>query len=202
MTDLEFVRRCLGNDKQAWVEFIDKYSRLIYSSIYHVLKIKGVLLKQDSISDLFQEVFLSLIQDNFRKLRSFQAKNGCSLASWLRQVTVNLSIDYLRKVKIAVSLDEEYGEGEDLKNILVFNGSSGAEILTDKEKIMHLTQCIGQLSQEEKYLLELHMNQGLGLQELGDYLRISRQAVDMRKSRVMERLRECFKNKGYHIRGN
>lgn len=199
MTDLEFVRRCLDNDKQAWDEFIKKYSRLIYSSIYHVLKLKGTALKQDSISDLFQEVFLSLTKDNFRKLRSFQARNGCSLGSWLRHITVNLSIDYLRRVKIDVSLDEEHREGEDIKNILIFDGHSGAEVLSDKEKVLHLTQCIDKLNQDDKYLLELHFNQGLGSDELGDYLTISRQAVDMRKSRVMERLRDCFRDKGYHI---
>jgi len=40
------------------------------------------------------------------------------------------------------------------------------------------------------------MNQGLKLQHLADVLSISRSAADMRKSRIIMRLKECFQGKG------
>ena len=96
MDDLEFIQQCASGDKKAWDEFVDKYSRLIYNYIYSVLKTKGLTLAQENIEELFQEIFFSLIKDDFKKLKSFKGLNGCSFASWLRQVTVNFSIDYIR----------------------------------------------------------------------------------------------------------
>ena len=118
INDLEFIQRCVRGDKQAWDEFVDKYSRLIYSYIHGILKIRSQNFTQENINDIFQEIFLSLIKDNFKKLKSFKAKNGCSLATWLRQVTVNLTIDHMRRFHPAISLDEENEEGSNLKDIL------------------------------------------------------------------------------------
>ncbi len=198
MTDLEFVQRCAKGDKLAWNEFIDRYSRLIYNYIHSVLKIKGYQsLAQDSINDLFQEIFLSLVKDNFRKLRTFRAKNSCSLASWLRQVTINFTIDYIRKFKPTVSIDEETEEGFSIKDLLADGSVSVADNFTREEKVSHLKDCIGKLDTHDKHFLELYINIGLGLDEIKDIFKISRGAVDMRKARILDRLRDCFKSKGF-----
>jgi len=197
MDDLGFVQKCVKGDKRAWDEFIDKYSRLIYNYIHSVLKIKGSHFTQENINDLFQEIILSLVKDNFKKLSSFKAKNGCSLASWLRQVTVNFTIDYLRKLKALVSIDEEDGEGFSLTEILASDSPSVSDTLIQEEKLTHLKDCIDRLGNEDKYFLELHIQRALSLQELKDYFKLSRGAIDMRKSRIIERLRECFRSKGF-----
>ncbi len=198
MNDLEFVHRRVKGGKRAWDEFVEKYSSLIYNYIHSVLKIKGHTFTQENINDLFQEIFLSLVKDNFKKLSSFKAKNGCSLASWLRQVTINFTIDYLRKIrKPLVSIDEETGDDFSLAEILSSNSPSAADTLSQEESLAHLKDCIDKLDIDDKYFLELHLNRGLGLEELKDYFKISRGAIDMRKSRIVERLRECFKSKGF-----
>lgn len=200
MNDLEFVQRCVKGDKQAWCEFIDKYSRLIYSYIHTILEVKGInQLNQDNVNDLFQEIFVSLIKDNFKKLRSFKAKNGCSLATWLRAVAVNFTIDYIRKYSPLVSLDEETDDGFSLKDILADTAGSVTNKLCDEERIAHLKDCIQELDNDDKYFLELYINRGLGLEELKDIFRLSRPAIDMRKSRIINRLRECFKSKGFML---
>ena len=197
MNDLELVQSYTKGDKRTWDEFVEKYSRLIYKYIHSVLQSKGINhFSQDDINDLFQDFFLCLVKDNFKKLRSFKAKNGCSLASWLRQVVINFTIDYIRKFKPVVSLDEETDDGLSLKDILTDGSSFISDILADKERLTHLKDCIERLDTDDKYFLELHINRDLGLEELRDILKLSRGAVDMRKSRIVERLRECFKSKG------
>jgi len=196
MTDLEFVRRCIRGEKGAWNEFVERYSSLIYNYIHSVLKIKGQSFSQENINDLFQEIFLSLVKDNFKKLASFQARNGCSLASWLRQVTVNFSIDYIRRLKLTVSIDEETDNGFSLIDLLPSNSPSATDTFNQKERLTHLEDCIDRLDNDDKYFLELHINRGLSLEELKAYFKVSRGAIDMRKSRIIERLRECFKSKG------
>ena len=199
MDDLAFVQRCVKGNKQDWDEFVDKYSRLIYNYIYSVLKIKGSILTQENINDLFQEIFLSLVKDNFKNLRSFRAKNGCSLASWLRQVVINHTIDYIRKTRTLVSIDEETEEDLSLKEILADDSESVTDKLANEEKLIHLKDCINRLDNNDKYFLELHINRNLTLEELKEIFRISRGAIDMRKSRIIDRLKECFKSKGFAL---
>lgn len=198
MDDLEFVRRCVKRDRSSWEEFLKRYSRLIYNYIYSVLRTKGTYqFNPNDVNDLFQEIFVSLTKDDFKKLKSFKAINGCSLASWLRQVTINFTIDYLRKVKPTISLDEEIDEDFSLKDILVDDAPFIKDTLTQQEKLVNLKDCIEKLDSHDKYFLELHINQGLKLEELKEILKLSRGAVDMQKARIIARLRECFKSKGF-----
>lgn len=200
MDDLEFVQRCVKGDKQSWDEFVEKYSRLIYNYIYKILNSKlPSRSNQKDINDIFQEIFILLTSDNFKKLKSFKAKNGCSLATWLRQVTINFTIDYLRKFKPDVSLDNENSDGMNLKDVLADKSGNITDLLIEEEKLSQLKDCIEKLDTEDKYFLELYINQGFSLEELKGILKVSRGAVDMRKSRIVERLKECFKAKGFQL---
>lgn len=199
-TDLEFVQRCVSGDKGAWDNFVEKYSRLIYNYIYSILEIRGPSSPMyDKVNDIFQEIFLSLVKDNFKKLKSFKAKNGCSLASWLRQVTINQTIDYIRKLKPAVSIDAENDDDASLKDILADDCISARDTLSDKERLARLNDCIEQLDNDDKFFVELHINRDLSLEEMKDILRASRGAVDMRKSRIIEKLKDCFRHKGFQL---
>jgi len=197
MNDLEFLQSCLKGDKQAWAEFISRYSRLIYNYIHSVLSVKGRAASAEQVDDIFQEIFHSLIKDNCKKLSTYRGKNGCSLASWLRQVTVNFTIDYLRKLKPTVSIDAQDEDGFSLGDLLADLSSGAIEFLNDQDKRKTLAECIGLLESTEQYFLELFLGQGLSLDEIKDYLKIKRGAVDMRKSRILEKLQDCFKKKGF-----
>lgn len=199
MDDVGFAQRCIKADKRAWDEFIEKYSRLIYNYIHSVSRTKGSPLSQENIEDLFQGIFLLLIKDNFRKLRSFRGKNGCSLASWLRQVAINATIDYIRKVRPLVSIDEEIDDDFSLKEILADESSEASDVLIREEKFAQLKECIERLSTQDKFFLELHINRGLTLEKIRRFLRVPRGTVDMRKSRIIGRLKECFSRKGFML---
>ena len=199
MNDLDFVQGCCSGNKQSWDEFLKRYRLLIYKYIHSVLNSKGFSANQDFIDDIFQELFSALIQDDYKKLRSFKAKNGCTLASWLRKVTINLTLDYLRRIKPAISLDAQAGEGVALKDLLADNSSSIPDMLNYEEMLNSLDDCVEKLSKQEKYLIELNINQGIKLEVLKDFLKLSRGAIDMQKARFMEKLKECFKAKGYKL---
>ena len=197
MDDLKFVQGCLKGNKQSWSKFILRYSRLIYNYIYSVLSVNGHSLSTDQVEDIYQEIFHVLIKDNYRKLATYQGKNGCSLASWLRQVTINFTIDYLRKFKPVLSLDVENDEGFTLKDTLVDLSPGARELFNDQNRRRTLQECISILGADEQYFLELFLNQRLALEKIKEHLKISRGAVDMRKGRIMQKLEDCFKKKGF-----
>jgi RNA polymerase sigma-70 factor (ECF subfamily) len=197
MDDFEFVRSCAKGDKRSWDEFVDKYSHLIYNYIHSTLKIKGYSFSPENISDIFQDIFLLLTKDDFKKLKSFQGRNKCSLASWLRQVTVNFTLDSIRRIKPLVSINEEDESGFSLEDVLSDSSEPLLERLSREEKLGQLKDCIERLDSDDKYFLELHLERGLSLEELKGHLRLTRGAIDMRKSRIIEKLKKCFQSKGF-----
>ncbi len=197
MDDLAFLQSCLKGDQQAWAEFISRYSRLIYNYIYSVLSVKGHSLSAEQVDDIFQEIFHVLIKDNYKKLATYRGKNGCSLASWLRQVTINFTIDYLRKLKPLLSIDTQNEEGFSLGDTIADLAPGAIEFLNDQDKRKTLGECIDLLGTDEQFFLELFLNQGLTLDQIKEYLKINRGAVDMRKGRILQKLQECFKKKGF-----
>ena len=199
MSDLEFVRKCVEGDKLAWDEFLKRYSRLIYCYIKDAFSIKGEHFSATHIQDVFQEIFCSLISDDFRKLKTFKAKNGCSLASWLRQVTVNFTIDHLRRHKPMVSIDDETEDGLVSQNAIALDDNPIAGEISRNENFSVLKDCIDKLDTDQKYFLKLHFIKGLKLEELRKHLKLSRPAIDIHKFRLLNRLRECFKAKGVEL---
>jgi len=200
MDDLEFVQRCIKGDKESWDAFVAKYSRLIYNYIHHCLDFTGLnSLRHDIVNDLFQEVFCGLMKEDFKKLRGFKGKYGCSLASWLRQVTISTSLDYLRRIKPTLSLDQENDDTAGLAGILPDDSVSVRETLVDIEKIKNLKECIATLTTDDRYFLELYIRRNLSLEALRGILHISRGAADMRRGRIIERLKKCFKHKGFAL---
>ncbi len=198
MDDGEFVRRCVKGDKQAWDEFVNRYSRLIYNCIHKILAVYGRDQASSSdIPDIFQEVFLLLSRNKCAKLATFQGRNGATLASWLRQVTINYTVSYLRTLKPLLSLDQENEEGLTLGSVVPDPGESSREAVFTRERVDGLAECIEGLDAEDKYLVSLQLNRHLSLEEIRCHLNITRGAVDMRKSRIIERLKECLKKKGF-----
>lgn len=199
MNDLDFIQKCVNGDSQSWDEFLKRYSRLIYKYILSVFNSKNIPSPDEQISDIFQGIITSLIQDECRKLTSFKGKNGCSLASWLRQVSVNFTIDYLRKAKPAFSLDSENEDGLKPGDILVDNSLSVPELLEQEERLKGLEDCVEELNSQSKLLIELNINQGVRLEALKALFKLSSGAINMQKTRIIVRLRECFKKKGFKL---
>jgi len=112
---------------------------------------------------------------------------------------INFTLDYLRKIRPAISLDEEITEEFSLEDILPAENQSVKDLLVIEERLIPLKECIEILDMEDKYFLELHFNQGIDLEDLKAVLKVSRGAVDMRKSRLIGRLRDCFRGKGFGL---
>jgi len=199
MNDVDFVQKCISGDSQALEDFVIQYSRLIYNYIIVILQRKNPNLNTpENIKDIFQNIFLSLIKDNFRKLRSYEGKNGCSLASWLRQVTINYAIDYMRRYRTAMCIDQ-VNDYESLKYLVTEDKTVIMSMLSEEERLLSLQKCIEILDIDEKFLIELHFNRGLSLGAVKELFRNSRGTIDMYKSRVISKLRKCFREKGFIV---
>lgn len=199
MDDLEFVLQFVKGENQARDQFIKRYSRLIYNYIQHVLGEKGFKDSSSHADDIFQGFIISLIDEDCKKLRVFKAKNGATLATWVRYLAINFTRDYLRKIKPVLALDNETEEGLSLKDTLADGSLSIVERLSKEEDAQALEDCIDLLNNQDKYFLELNFNQKISLEIMRDFLKLTRGAIDMQKARLMRKLKDCFKHKGFEL---
>lgn len=195
LPERDLLKACLEGNKAAWDSFIQRYTDLIYHTIYRILKISNFKVQEGIVADLYQEVILSLFKDNYRKLRLFKGRNGCSLVSWLRMVINSLVIDFIRKQKELISLDEETAEKKSLKDTIINGKNNPIATIEKSEEYRLIKECISSLSSKEKLIFELCYFRELPDEEVAQILKISISALYMRKSRIKEKLRIIAKKK-------
>jgi len=187
MTEKEktLLAGCLNGEKRAWDAFVLQYSSLVYHTIRKTLSLYHVEARQELIEDLFQEFFLRIVQDDFRKLRQFRGERGCSLASWLRLVATRLTIDFLRQqrpptVEVPDSLPSAQPDPSDS--------------LMDNEQASRLSQALEGLPPRDRLFLEFYYHKGVPPEEIAAILKVSVSAVYTQKSRLLAKLREILRN--------
>lgn len=174
---------CLKGEKAQWDAFVLQYSSLVYHTIKKTLTLYHTEPRGDLVEDLFQEFFLSVLRDNFSKLRQFRGDKGCSLASWLRLVAARLTIDFLRKQKLPTV---------EIPNGIPSNDPDPFLPLIDQEEGRLLLQALEELPARDRLFLELYYYKGLPLEEIAAILHVSVNAVYTQKSRILSKLRETL----------
>ena len=187
MTEKEktLLAGCLNGEKRAWDAFVLQYSALVYHTIRKTFSLYHVEARQELIEDLFQEFFLSILREDFRKLRQFWGDRGCSLASWLSFLAARLTIDFFRNqrpptVEVPDSLPSVQPDPSDS--------------LMDTEQASRLSQALEGLPPRDRLFLELYYRKGLSPEEIAAILKVSVSAVYTQKSRILAKLREILRN--------
>ena len=195
----ELVQKFIAKDKQSYDLFVRKYTKLIYNSIYRTLELKGYKIEADLVEDLHQEVFYSLIKNDFAKLKTFKWERNCSLATWLGVVTRNLVLNFIRTdskyKKSIMSLSEELGEEKEgsLMDTIKDESPSIREQM-DKESKMNLaSKYLEQLDVTERTILDLFYGESLPLEQIARVLGKSADSVFMQKKRLIAGLEEKIK---------
>jgi len=195
----KIVDGCLAGDKSSWDTFVRKYTKLIYNSIYRTLELKGYRIEPDLVEDLHQEVFLSLLKSDFKKLRTFRWERNCSLATWLCVVTRNLVLNFIRSdykhKNLTKSLEEEIENDEEgsLEDMIRDEKPSIKEEM-DKESMANLlSKHLEKLDTTERTILEMFYIQNLPLEEIARVLGKSEDAVFMQKKRIIGELQKKIK---------
>ncbi len=189
MTDQEkkLLGACLKGEKSAWDTFVLQYSSLVYHTIKTTLSLYHTEPRPDIVEDLFQDFFLSLIRDNFAKLRQFRGERGCSLASWLRVIASRQTIDFLRRQETSTARALE-NSPSDLPD------PPGS--MLDQEKNKLLSQVMETLPPRDRLFIDLYFRQALPPQEIAAILRVAPSAVYTQKSRILVNLRETLRHLG------
>jgi RNA polymerase sigma factor (sigma-70 family) len=186
MTEKEKVllEGCLKAEKAAWDALVLRYSSLVYHTIKKTFALYHSEPRPDSVEDLFQEFFLSILRDDFKKLRQFRGERGCSLASWLRVIAARLTVDFLRKQGPA---------RVEVADTVPFEGPDPPASVIQREEEEMLVQTLQSLSAPDRIFIDLCFRQGLPPEDIAAILKVSVNAVYTQKSRILDKLRESLK---------
>lgn len=89
------IERLRKGDSDAWQDFIERYRRLIWSSIHRANARYDAGWDESAMEDLFEESLLKLLRADGRALASW--KGRCKLETWIYRIVRNVCIDHLRK---------------------------------------------------------------------------------------------------------
>jgi len=189
MTEKEkaLIDGCLRSDKAAWDSFVRQYSNLVYYTIKKTLVRHHTDPRTDVVEEFYQEFFVSLLQNECKKLRQFRGVHGCTLSSWIRIVATRLTIDFVRKQGLP---------SREVASAISQHSPHPAERLINEEQERLLNQAIQLLSARDRILLDLCYRQMLASDEVAELLKTSVNAVYAQKSRVLEKIREVLRRSG------
>jgi RNA polymerase sigma-70 factor (ECF subfamily) len=180
--DIFYIERVLKGDKGAYSYLVNRYSGMVYSMAFRLLK------SDVEAEDLSQEVFVSA----FRSLAGF--KRSAKFSTWIYRITYNKAISQLRKKRSELSTDNE-----------VFLETLGGvdrsdEILSQEEDTGKLLgEAIKQLPEGDQILIMLHYYEDQSMEEISIITGISVSNVKVKLFRIRKRLKEMLVQSGYEM---
>jgi RNA polymerase sigma-70 factor (ECF subfamily) len=187
--DRQLLSKCIAGDKSAYDAFVKRFSGLIYRYIQNILITKEVSFSRQDLEDMHNTVFLHLFEGRLKKLRQYQGKNGCSLASWIRLVTVRIVLNQTRRKGVdGISWKKKQVRLEDLSDLK--EDDKGAwDLLERSEREKLLQDGIRNLYPRDRLFMKLHFERELSIQEVAKTMGLSVQNAYTVKNRTIQRLK-------------
>jgi RNA polymerase sigma factor (sigma-70 family) len=187
--DRDLVSRCLQDQRKAAETLVRRFSDLVYRSVQHTLAAKHVPFSRPDVEDLHSTIFLKLFEDRCRKLRQYEGRNGCSLASWVRIVAVRTVLDQLREKGVdALSWRQMKVPLERLPELAEDLGEPEAAVERGERQRM-VQMGVEKLPPRDRLFLKLHFEEGLLIAEVAETMGLSLDHAYTIKHRAIQRLK-------------
>ncbi len=173
----ELLQRCLGGDKEALREIIQRYEVMVYNLSYQMLH------HEEDAKDAAQESFLKL----FQSLPYFRGE--CSLKTWLYRIVSSECIARSRRRR---RRREREAPLEQLREI----PDSGPSVLEQMEKqethrLVH--RAVDGLPEKYRIIIVLYYFQDLSYEQIADILLLPMGTVKVRLFRARKMLEKKLK---------
>jgi RNA polymerase sigma-70 factor (ECF subfamily) len=171
LSEKDLVQRCIEGSVPAWDEFVNRYTKYVYSLVFQTLKSNRWPFKPEDVEDITSQVFLSFLENDQHLLRSFEWR--CSLKTWIWIVTRKRVIRYFRKKQHKViSFTELVDSEEDAQEaVLPSDPSPGPRDRAELgEKIRILQSVLSELPERERLALVYYFYEGASYAEIADLI--------------------------------
>lgn len=183
-TDADLLRSVLRNEAIAWNEFVRRYRSLVYRCITKVIGRYDSVLSSADADEVYADVMITLVRDDMRKLRLYDARRGTKLSSWIGMIATNVAYDYLRGTARRPILDRIDGV-PDIENE---DAESPLDGILSVERRARLNQMLADYSDKDRAFVSLYYAQGLDAEEVAEEMKISVKTVYSKKHKLLARL--------------
>jgi RNA polymerase sigma factor (sigma-70 family) len=135
------------------------------------------------------------MENDYRKLKQYEGKNGCTVSSWLLVVTRNLALNYIKKLKTYIPLEDDTSDSANVIETVPDPQQQPDEELSKKESWEMLKELIKDLNSKDVLFLKLCYEEELPPEEIAEMLSITVNNVYTRKKRIRENLIKIAKKK-------
>jgi RNA polymerase sigma-70 factor (ECF subfamily) len=175
----DIIRQVQAGDGDAFALVVKTYRQRIFGTIYRLIG------RGQEVEDIGQDVFLRIHQ-SVRQLRDPEVFD-----TWLYRLTVNTVYDYLRRKRRMADVPMCDLSEEQLLSADAAESARQDSIETRQQHNReHLEVLLGQISPEDRALLELKEIEGLSLKELKRVYAANESALKVRLFRARKRALE------------
>jgi RNA polymerase sigma factor (sigma-70 family) len=178
-----------GQHDRLWVQFVERYERLIVSCVVKALRRYGATFSRDDLDDLVGDVWLVLLRDDLKKLRQYDAARGFRIASFLGLVATNATIDHLRARQAeSTPLDDVIEEFASLR------AETPRDTVEARQEAELARAALAQLSGDERAFVVDCFRDERSPEELARALGITTNTVYSRKFKIREKLQKIVRS--------
>ena len=172
------VERFQGGEIAAFEEIVDRCQKHVYNMAYHITH------NHEDSHDISQEVFMKV----FRSLGKL--KNISAFDPWLRRVTINACMDYLRRRPNEHTMEDfDFLSHE---SISTGSNTSPDKPLESDELEKLISRAVDQLPNRQRKVFVLRHYEGLALKDIARSLNCSLGTVKAHLFRATRRLRKLL----------
>ena len=171
-----------GNEG-AYRQLVNKYQAKLRNVAY------GITLDAEESMDIIQDVFLKAYMgiDKF--------KGDSTLYTWLRRITINESLNWVRKWKRRFRWQHQSLDQQDGSSLDIESDEAGPESSMGNKQISRiLKKGLDKLPEKARAVLVLKEIEGLSYEEIADLTGVNKGTVSSRIFYAREKLRDYLKD--------
>lgn len=176
------VQALLADDARAWRTFETRYSRLILSCIARVTS-RFACVRPDDVREIQATLYLELLSNDKKKLRTFEPNRGTRLGTWLGLLATHTAYDFLRRARRDSRCDGIEG-AESLRA----ETPDPSDYTLSRERAALVSRLLDTLSEKDREFVELYYGEGLEAEEVARRMQISVKTVYTKKHKLRGRL--------------
>lgn len=177
------IKNLKKGNEYSFKEVVEQYKNKVVNTCY------GLVYNKEDAEDIAQEVFIEV----FQSIHKF--KQDSSLSTWIYRISVNKSLDHLRKKNRKKRWGKLIGiSTENTSNFESFIISNQTPVtqFEDKERIEILRWAINSLPENQKISLTLFYNEELSYKEIAEIMRLSLSSIESLIHRAKKNLKELL----------
>lgn len=179
--DQVLIDRLCSGDQSAFHDLVGRYKKKVYYLAYDITG------DHHEAEDISQEVFMKV----YRSLKTF--RRDAKMSSWLHQITVNASIDSLRRKSVRHARSGSELDNVETEENLLASGTHNLDPVRTTESIQiqnRISQALQKISPRERIVFVMCHYNGLKLKETAEILNVTLGTVKSLLFRAIKKLRK------------